>query len=74
MYISEKLIKSILIILFINEGRILQGGKVTEMEVQQYYYKDGAFYVYEIVATVEAAYYDEYYIDIIVSEKVALFP
>lgn len=70
MYISEKLIKKHTNNIIYQRGEeFYKAGKVTEMEVQQYYYKDGAFYVYEIVATVEAAYYDEYYIDIIVSEK-----
>lgn len=54
MYISEKLIKKHTNNIIYQRGEeFYKAGKVTEMEVQQYYYKDGAFYVYEIVATVE---------------------
>lgn len=70
MNISEKLLKQHTNDIIYQRGEeFYKAGKVTEMEVQQHYYRDDAFYVYDIVATVEAAYYDEYYIEILVSEK-----
>ncbi|NLZ47509.1 MAG: ATP-dependent helicase [Clostridiales bacterium] len=70
MNISEKLIKKHTDNIIYQRGEdFYKAGKVTEMEVQQHYYKNEAFYVYEIVAAVEAAYYDEYYVEILISEK-----
>lgn len=70
MNISEKLIKKHTDNIIYQRGEeFYKAGKVTDMEVQQYYYKHESFYVYEIAARVEAAQYDEYYIEIIVSEK-----
>jgi SNF2 family DNA or RNA helicase len=70
MNISEKLVKKHTNKIIYQRGEEdYKAGKVTELEVKDYYYKEEAFYVYEIFAVVEAAYYDEYYIEIIVSEK-----
>ena len=70
MNISEKLAKKHTNKIIYQRGEEdYKAGKVTELEVKDYYYKEEAFYVYEIFAVVEAAYYDEYYIEIIVSEK-----
>ncbi len=70
MNISEKLIKEHCSSIIYERGEeYYKSGKVSDIKVEREYYRSGGFVVYDIEAAVEASYFDEYFVEIMLSDR-----
>jgi SNF2 family DNA or RNA helicase len=70
MNISEKIIREHCSSIIYERGEeYYKSGKVSDIKVQREYHKSGSFFVYDIEASVEASYFDEYFVEIMLSDR-----
>lgn len=70
MNISEKLIKEHSSSIIYERGEeYYKSGKVSDLKVEREYHKNGGFYTYDIEASVEASYFDEYFVEIMLNDR-----
>ena len=70
MNISEKLIRERSSSIIYERGEeYYRSGKVSNLRVEREYHKNGGFNVYSIEASVEASYFDEYFVEIMLNDR-----